>query len=137
VELVDLETISGYVDGLHELLKEGLLVERRAFIRSFVEKVRVTGDSLKFERIQREEQRELSLLSDAISYVERLDKYQRDEFFYPLLRDFFDSPLVYVESILWKLQVDILGLKQTHKEISSDIAGIKEKLVSRFSASLS
>jgi site-specific DNA recombinase len=43
VELADLETISGYVDDLHELLKEGSLAERRAFIRSFVKEVRVTG----------------------------------------------------------------------------------------------
>jgi len=44
VELADLETISGYVDDLHELLKEGSLTERRAFIRSFVREVRVTGN---------------------------------------------------------------------------------------------
>ena len=44
VELVELETISGYVDELHELLKEGSLAERRAFIRSFMREVRVTGD---------------------------------------------------------------------------------------------
>jgi site-specific DNA recombinase len=44
VELADLETISGYVDDLHELLKEGSLAERRAFIRSFVKEVRVTGN---------------------------------------------------------------------------------------------
>jgi site-specific DNA recombinase len=43
VELADLETISGYVDDLNELLKEGSLAERRAFIRSFVKEVRVTG----------------------------------------------------------------------------------------------
>jgi hypothetical protein len=29
---------------LHELLKEGSLAERRAFIRSFVREVKVTGD---------------------------------------------------------------------------------------------
>ena len=44
VELADLETISYYVDDLHDLLKEGSLAERRIFIRSFVEEVRVTGD---------------------------------------------------------------------------------------------
>jgi site-specific DNA recombinase len=44
VELADLETISGYVDDLHKLLKEGSLTERRAFIRSFVREVKVTGD---------------------------------------------------------------------------------------------
>jgi site-specific DNA recombinase len=44
VELVDLETISHYVEDLHDLLKEGSLTERRAFIRSFVREVKVTGD---------------------------------------------------------------------------------------------
>jgi site-specific DNA recombinase len=43
VELADLETVSCYVDDLHDLLKEGLLAERRAFIRSFIKEVRVTG----------------------------------------------------------------------------------------------
>ena len=46
VELVDLETISGYVDDLQELLKEGSLAERRAFIRSFVREVKVTGNEV-------------------------------------------------------------------------------------------
>ncbi len=41
---IELEAISGYVDDLRELLKEGLLAERSAFIRSFVKDVRVTGD---------------------------------------------------------------------------------------------
>jgi site-specific DNA recombinase len=41
-----METISGYVDDLHELLKEGSLVERRAFIRSFVREVKVTGNEV-------------------------------------------------------------------------------------------
>lgn len=44
VELADLETVSCYVDDLHNLLKEeGTLAERRAFIRSFVKGVKVTG----------------------------------------------------------------------------------------------
>jgi len=43
VELADLETVSCYVDDLHELLKEGSLAERKAFIRSFVREVNVTG----------------------------------------------------------------------------------------------
>ena len=43
-ELADLETISDYVDDLHDLLKEGSLAERRAFIKSFVKEVRVTGN---------------------------------------------------------------------------------------------
>ncbi len=46
VELADLETISGYVDDLHKLLKEGSLAERRAFIRSFVREVKVTGNEV-------------------------------------------------------------------------------------------
>ena len=46
VELVDLETISSYVDDLQELLKEGSLAERRAFIRSFVREVKVTGNEV-------------------------------------------------------------------------------------------
>lgn len=46
VELADLETVTGYVDGLHELLKEGSLAERRTFIRSFVKEVRVTGNEV-------------------------------------------------------------------------------------------
>jgi len=44
VELADLETVSCYVDDLHDLLKEGTLAERRTFIRSFVKEVRVTGN---------------------------------------------------------------------------------------------
>jgi site-specific DNA recombinase len=44
LELADLETISYYVDDLHDLLKQGSLTERRAFIRSFVKEVRVTGN---------------------------------------------------------------------------------------------
>ena len=46
VELADLETISGYVNDLHDLLKEGSLAERRSFIRSFVREVTVTGDEV-------------------------------------------------------------------------------------------
>jgi hypothetical protein len=44
VELADLEMIPHYVDDLHNLLKQGSLTERRAFIRSFVKEVRVTGN---------------------------------------------------------------------------------------------
>ena len=46
VELADLESISGYVDDLHDLLKEGSLAERKAFIRSFVREVKVTGNEV-------------------------------------------------------------------------------------------
>lgn len=42
VELVDLEIASTYVEDLHDLLKEGSLTERRAFIRSFVKEIKVT-----------------------------------------------------------------------------------------------
>ena len=44
VELADLETVSCYVDDLHNLLKEGTLAERKAFIRSFIKEIRVTGN---------------------------------------------------------------------------------------------
>jgi len=44
VELADLETISCYIDNLHDLLKEGSLTEKRTFIRSFIKEVRVTGN---------------------------------------------------------------------------------------------
>jgi len=44
VDLADLESITCYIDDLHELLKEGSLAERRTFIRSFVKEVRVTGN---------------------------------------------------------------------------------------------
>jgi len=47
VELADLETISYYIDDLHDLLKEGSLTERRAFIKSFIKEVRVIdGDAI-------------------------------------------------------------------------------------------
>ena len=44
VELADLENVSRYVDDLHNLLKEGSLAERRAFIKSFIKEIRVTGN---------------------------------------------------------------------------------------------
>lgn len=44
VELTDLGTISGSVDDLQGLLKEGSLAERRAFVKSFVKEIRVTGN---------------------------------------------------------------------------------------------
>jgi hypothetical protein len=43
VELADLKTMTAYVDDLHELLREGSLAERRAFIKSFVVDIKVTG----------------------------------------------------------------------------------------------
>ena len=39
--LVDLETVTQYVTELRELLAEGSVVERRAFIKSFVKEIRV------------------------------------------------------------------------------------------------
>ncbi|MCL0036383.1 recombinase family protein, partial [Dehalococcoidia bacterium] len=44
VELADLKTVRHYVNDLHNLLSESPLTERRAFIRSFVKEVKVTGD---------------------------------------------------------------------------------------------
>ncbi|MCL0056029.1 hypothetical protein M1N81_00415 [Dehalococcoidia bacterium] len=44
VELGDLKTVRHYVNDLHNLLSESPLTERRAFIRSFVKEVKVTGD---------------------------------------------------------------------------------------------
>jgi site-specific DNA recombinase len=44
VEIADLKTVSSYIDDLHNLLKEGLLAERRTFIKSFVKEIRVTGN---------------------------------------------------------------------------------------------
>jgi site-specific DNA recombinase len=44
VEIADLETVLPYVYDLHDLLKEGALAERRAFIRGFVKEIRVTGN---------------------------------------------------------------------------------------------
>jgi site-specific DNA recombinase len=44
VELADLEAISCYVDDLNGLLRDGTLAERRTFIRSFVQEIRVTGN---------------------------------------------------------------------------------------------
>ena len=46
VELADLENVNGYVEALHELLKEGALAERRTFIQSFVKEVKVTGNEV-------------------------------------------------------------------------------------------
>ena len=49
VELAGLETVSSYANDLHGLLKESSLVERRAFIRSFVREVKVTGNEVVLE----------------------------------------------------------------------------------------
>ena len=44
VDLVNMETIVGYVDDLHDLLRKGLLAERRIFIRSFIREIRLSGE---------------------------------------------------------------------------------------------
>ena len=44
VELLDLETMTEYVTEMQEVLREGTLAERRAFIRSFVKEIRVKGN---------------------------------------------------------------------------------------------
>jgi hypothetical protein len=43
VELADLETVTEYIQDLRNLLDEGTIIERRAFIRSFVRDIKVTG----------------------------------------------------------------------------------------------
>jgi site-specific DNA recombinase len=44
VEMADIETIMGYVDDLSGLLRSGTLAERKAFIKSVVKEIRVTGN---------------------------------------------------------------------------------------------
>jgi len=44
VELVNLETMTEYIADTQAVLREGTLVERKAFIRSFVKDIRVRGD---------------------------------------------------------------------------------------------
>ena len=46
MELADLETVSEYVDDLHSLLNEGSFTERKAFIRSFIKEIKVTGNEV-------------------------------------------------------------------------------------------
>ena len=46
VDLANLETVTHYVDDLRNLLPESSLPERRAFIRSFVKELKVTGDEV-------------------------------------------------------------------------------------------
>ncbi len=46
VELADAETVAQCVADLRDLLNESSLAERKAFIRSFVKEVRVTGDEV-------------------------------------------------------------------------------------------
>jgi len=44
VELIDLETMKDYITDMQSILREGTLVERKAFIHSFVKDVRVNGN---------------------------------------------------------------------------------------------
>ena len=44
VELVNLETMTEYIADMQAVLREGTLVERKAFIRSFVKDIRVSGN---------------------------------------------------------------------------------------------
>ncbi len=46
VELVNLETMTEYIVDMQAVLREGTLVERKAFIRSFVKDIRVSGDDV-------------------------------------------------------------------------------------------
>ena len=43
-ELADFNTIVKYVEGLRTVLMDSPLTERRAFVRSFVKEVKVTGN---------------------------------------------------------------------------------------------
>ena len=43
IELADVETVTTYVEDLHNLLSESSLAERKSFIRSFVKEVKVKG----------------------------------------------------------------------------------------------
>jgi site-specific DNA recombinase len=46
VELADMETVTRCVDDLRSLLEESPLTERKAFIKSFIKEVKVTGDEV-------------------------------------------------------------------------------------------
>ena len=46
VELIDLKTMTGYINEMHEILSNSSLTERRAFIRSFVQEIKVTGNEV-------------------------------------------------------------------------------------------
>jgi site-specific DNA recombinase len=46
VELADIETVTAYVNDLHNVLNESSLAERKSFVRSFVKEVKVTGDEV-------------------------------------------------------------------------------------------
>jgi len=44
VELIDLETMTSYAAEMQEIVREGSLAHRKAFIRGFVKDIRVTGE---------------------------------------------------------------------------------------------
>ena len=44
VELVDLDAITAYVSEMQGILKESILTEKRAFARSFIKEIQVTGN---------------------------------------------------------------------------------------------
>ena len=46
VELADIETVTRYVNDLRNLLNESKIAERKAFIKSFVKEIEVTGDTV-------------------------------------------------------------------------------------------
>ena len=46
VRLTDPEIVKGYVENLQQVLSGSQLFEQKAFIRSFVKEVRVTGDEV-------------------------------------------------------------------------------------------
>ena len=46
VELVNLKTTTEYIADMQIILRGGTLMKRKAFIRSFVKEVRVTGDEV-------------------------------------------------------------------------------------------
>jgi len=46
VELIDMKTMTGYINEMQEILGSSSLMERRAFIRSFVQEIKVTGNEV-------------------------------------------------------------------------------------------
>ena len=46
IELADIRIVKNYVEDLRQLLDESTLCERRAFIRSFIKEIIVTGDAV-------------------------------------------------------------------------------------------
>lgn len=47
--MIDLATVPRHVEDLYSLLSESPLVEKKAFLRSFVKEVRVTGNEVLLE----------------------------------------------------------------------------------------